>query len=374
MSLNPFKSKSKLGIDIGTSSIKIVELEKEGGRFKLVNYGIFELKSVSVDTKSTRPEDQLAKDRSISKLPDEEVIWGIKEILNKSGIKSRDVVASIPSFSTFATVIDMPYLSGEDLARAISFEAKKYIPIPIADVVLDWSIIEVVGQSSFTSPEDKGQSKVKPKPTSVEVFLAAVSKEETVKYQNMMKGAGLNLRALELENTALIRALLGNDLSPVAIVNIGGRSTSITIVNKGYERISHNYEIGGFEITKSIARSLNISIEKADELKMKFGLKEGDENVINESMVSLIDMMAFETRRTITNYEEAKGQTISKIMLIGGVANIPYFIEYFKKKLGREVSPGNPFSRLIYPPELGPALQGLGNMLSAAIGLSMREI
>ena len=76
-----------------------------------------------------------------------------------------------------------------------------------------------------------------------------------------MKTAGLNLRALELENAALIRSLIGNDLSPVAIVNIGGRSTSILIVDGGFERVSHNYEVGGFEITKSISRSLNVSLK-----------------------------------------------------------------------------------------------------------------
>ncbi len=372
MSLSLFKGKSKLGIDIGTSSIKIVELEKEGGRFVLANYGLFELKSVSTNTEGLRPQDQLAKDRSIMRLPDEEVVRGIKEIIKKADMKSRDVVASIPSFSTFATVIEMPYLSGEDLAKAIQLEARKYVPIPIKDVIIDWSIIEILGQNQVKT-ENKEYAP-KQKTETVEVFLAAVSREETAKYQNMMKNAGLNLRALELENSALIRALIGNDLSPIAIVNIGGRSTSITIVNKGYERISHNYEIGGFEITKSIARSLNISIERADELKMKFGLKEGDENVINESMVSLIDMMAFETKKTIANYEESKGQTISKTLLIGGVANIPYFTEYFMKKLGREISPGNPFSRIIYPPELASTTLGLGNMLAVAIGLSMREI
>ncbi len=371
MSLSLFKAKSKLGIDIGTSSIKIVELEKEGGRFTLINYGLFELKSISTNTTSSKPEDRLGRSGAIMKLPDEEIIRGIREILKKADMKSKDVVASIPSFSTFATVIEMPYLSGEDLAKSIQFESKKYIPIPVNDVVMDWSIIEVLNQDG---KGPKKENTGKESPSTVEIFLAAVSREETVRYQNMMKELGLNLRALELENSALIRALIGNDLSPMAIVNIGGRSTSITIVNKGYERISHNYEIGGFEITKSIARSLNVSIEKADELKMKFGLKEGDENVINESMVSLIDMMAFETRKTIANYEESKNQKISKILLVGGVANIPYFIEYFKKKLGRDIYPGGPFSRVTYPPELAPAIPNLSNMVAVAIGLSMREI
>ncbi|KKT82498.1 MAG: hypothetical protein A3B99_03070 [Candidatus Yanofskybacteria bacterium RIFCSPHIGHO2_02_FULL_44_12b] len=369
MSLNPFRAKSKLGIDIGTSSIKIAELEKDGGRFTLLNYGIFELKNVRTDSTA---ENQMARDRGILKLPDEEIVWGIQEIIKKADMKSRDAVASIPAVSTFGTVIEMPYLSGEDLAKAIAFEAKKYIPIPIKDVVLDWSIIEVLNPGQITAGKDRIVKEQKP--STVEIFLAAVSREETQKYLNIMKSAGLTLRALELENAALIRGLIGNDLSPIAIVNIGGRSTSITIVNKGYERISHNYEIGGFEITKSIARSLSISLEKADELKMKFGMKEGDENVINESVASLIDMMAFETRKTLTNYEEAKNLTLSKVLLVGGVANIPYFLEYFKSKLGRDIVAGNPFSRVVYPQELSAVLPSIGNTLSVAIGLAMREI
>src|SRR3989344_3223273 len=132
-----------------------------------------------------------------------------------------------------------------------------------------------------------------------------------MRYQNIAKMAGLALRALELENSALIRALLGNDLTPTAVVNIGGRSTSILIVNKGYERLSHNYEVGGFEITRSIARSLNVSLEKAEDLKKRLGMKNVDENIVNQAMVSLIDMMAFETRKTITAHETSSNQKVA---------------------------------------------------------------
>ncbi|MBX4190000.1 type IV pilus assembly protein PilM [Candidatus Parcubacteria bacterium] len=350
MAFNLFGSKSKLGIDIGTASIKIIELEKREGRFGLDNYGLFALSNVKGGPQG---------DQSILKLPDDEIAWGIKEVLKKSKISARDAVASIPSFSTFSTVIEMPYLSEQDLAKAMPFEARKYVPIPLDEVVLDWSIIGVTGQGA--------------RPT-VEVFLAAVPRSETVRYQNIMKNAGLNLKALELENSALTRALIGNDLSPTVIVNIGGRSTSILIVNKGYERLSHNYEVGGFEITKTIAQSLNVNIEKAEELKKKMGLQQVDENIINDAMSSLIDMMAFETKKTIENYETEKGVQISRILLVGGMVNMPNFLRYFKEKIGREVFIGNAFARVVYPKGLENAIGELASTFAVAAGLAMREV
>mgnify|MGYP001581330963 CR=1 FL=1 len=360
MIFNLFKSSSKLGIDIGASSVKIVELAKSGGRFVLKNYGFSELKSPAGNPLSDDP----------LRLPDEALTWTIKEILTKSNIKSRDAVASIPSFSTFATVIEMPYLSEDDLAKAIPFEARKYIPIPLQEVILDWSIVGIVENPSGPNVSTAMGTKA----ATVEVFLAAVPKDETARYQRIMKAAGLNLVALELENSGLIRALLGNDLSPTAIVNIGGRSTSIVIVAKGYERLSHNYEIGGFEITKAIARSLNISFEKAEELKRKLGLTESNENIVREAMVSLVDMMIFEAKKTITSYEESKNKKIGRVVLVGSLVNMPYFIEYFKQRIGVDTYVGNVFSRVQYPQQLEPLVQELSNNFSIAVGLAMREV
>ena len=362
MAFNLFAPKAKLGIDIGTASIKVVELQKKGQRLELSNYGLFELKGGIADS----PD---ASGRGILRLPDEEIIWGIKEVVKKSGIKSVDAVASIPSFSTFSTIIEMPYISEQDLAKALPYEAKKYIPIPLNEVILDWSIIDITSVNPIPGKSAPGS-----KPTTVEVFVAAVPKDETARYQRIMKGAGLNLRALELENTALIRALLGNDLSPTAIVNIGGRSTSIVIVNKGYERVSHNYEVGGFEITKSIARSLNVNLGKAEDLKRKVGLNPSDENIVNEAMTSLIDMMAFETKKTLSNYEHSKNLTISKVLLVGGLSNMPHFMEYFKKKLNMDVYAANAFARVVYPQQLSSVIQELANAFAIAAGLAMREV
>lgn len=367
MRLNLFKPigySGNIGVDIGTSSIKMVELEKRGGRFMLKNYGMFELKGAN----NINSGDQSDEWQSILKMPDSEISDGLREVRKRAKMEPTSVIASIPSFSTFATVIEMPYVSNEDLARALPFEAKKYIPIPLNDVVLDWSIVGIVENKKNNDKSEKNNLSM------VEVFLAAVPKDETSRYQTIMKNAGLRLQALELENSALIRAILGNDLSTAAIINIGGRSTSIIIVSRGYERISHNYEIGGFEITRAISRSLNISLEKAEELKRKFGLGKSEENIINESMTSLIDMMVFETQKTIAGYEESKGEKIGSVILIGGLTNMPGFSDYFKGKLGRNVIIGNPFSRVVYSKELEPLIPELKSTLAIASGLAMREV
>jgi len=353
--LNFFKPKSRLGIDIGTASIKIVELEKKSGRFMLYNYGLFGL----MGTKSSNPA---AMGQSILNLPNEEIIRGIKEVLKIAGIRSREAVASIPSFSTFSKIIEMPYVSDQDLTKVLPFEAKKHIPTPLEDVILDWSIIGTV--------ENKDNKEALP---NVEIFMAAVHKNEAKRYQEIVTGAGLDLVALELENSSLIRSLIGNDLSPTAIINIGGRSTSIIIIDKGYERVSHNYEIGGFEITKSIAQSLNIGLDKAEELKKKFGLKQSGEDIINQAMVSLIDMMVFETKKIISNYEASKNRKIERILLVGGLTNMPNFPDYFQNKLGRKVYLGNALSRIQYPTELTPIAKEIASTFAISIGLAMRS-
>jgi type IV pilus assembly protein PilM len=365
-----FKPKSQLGIDIGTAAIKIVELSQNKGRFVLENYATYELKSHG--TGENAGANLMDKN-------DEELTQAVKDLIARSGVKSRDVVMAISSFATFATVIKMPYLNEEELAKSIPFEARKYIPLPLDQVVLDWSIIGVVDEKKERAPKEEaspqGTGTVKPATnTSVEVFLAAVPKDETSRYQSIAKGAGLNLVALELENSSLIRGLLGNDLSPTAIVNAGGRSTSILISHKGYERLSHNYEIGGFEMTKAIAGALNVSLDEAESLKRKYGLTDSPENKGKEAMQSLVDMMLFETKKTISGYEDSHKVKVPRVVMIGGLANMPGLADYFKQRLERDVLVGNVFARVVHPPELAPIIATLSNTFAIAVGAAMREI
>ncbi|HUO75717.1 MAG TPA: type IV pilus assembly protein PilM [Candidatus Paceibacterota bacterium] len=358
MPFNLFKSSgAKLGVDIGTSGVKIVELSPEGGRWKLVNYGLYELHA---------PDGAADTARTMMDLPDEQIAQSIAEIVRTAGMKARDAVASVSSFATFATVINLPYTTEEDLAKTVPLEARKYIPVPLDQVILDWSIVGVAGKEGSPLPTAPAAG------TSVEVFLAAVPKDETARYQRIMKGAGLNLVALELENSSLVRAILGNDLSPTAIVNIGGRSTSIVIVSRGYERLSHNYEIGGYEMTKAVATALAVDPGQAESLKHRYGLIDSPENKARAAILPLVDMLVFETRKTIESYERSKNQRISRVVVVGGLANMPGFTGYLKQKIDRDILVGNVFARLVYPTELTPLVQTLSNTFSIAIGAAMR--
>lgn len=357
MAFNLFSgSKAILGVDIGTSSIKIVELGQEGGRHKLLNYGFYELHGAGGRSDSAR---------TVMELADEEIANAIREVVKNAGMKTRDAIASVSSFSTFATAIELPYTTEEELAKSVPLEARKYVPVPLDQVVLDWSIIGPVDAPAGTALQTG---------TTVEVFLAAVPKDETARYQRIMKAAGLNLVALELENSSLVRAVLGNDLSPTAILSVGGRSTAIVIVSRGYERLAHNYEIGGYEMTKAVAEALQINSEQAEGLKRKYGLIDTPENKARAAMLSLVDMMIFETRKTMESYERAKNIRIGRVVIIGGLANMPGLTAYVKQRIDRDVLVGNVFARLIHPPELSPLVGTLSNTLAIAIGAAMRPI
>ncbi len=343
--------KSRLGVDIGTASIKVVEISKESNRFTLLNYGMIE---VAAGKDTSQPSNQ-------------DIVAGIKTVIQSAQIKSKDAIASIPSFPTFATTITLPYLSEEEVEKAMPFEARKYIPVPLNEVQLDWAIVNV-------HKEPKEQIIAKSGGPTVDVFLVAVPKQEVARYQSIMNEAGLNLRALELENFALIRSLIGNDLSSIVIVNIGGRSTSILIVEHGVQRASHDYEIGGFEITKSIAQSLGITIARAEELKRSLGIRATEDNIVRQAMSSLIDLMVLEVNKTIHNYEDQQKSKIAKILLVGGLANMPDFLKYFGEKLGREVSLGNPLARVVIPAGVERLRAELNSTFVVSIGLAMREI
>ena len=337
-----FGSKSILGIDLGTSGIKIAELSRAGSRFELKNYGIL---------------DFVPKDKSSPRLNDQLLISGLKDLLNKGKFSTKDVIASISAFLTFTTIIEMPYLSEKDLGKAIPFEARKYIPIPLKEVVLDWSIINVKQAGDHTN---------------VEVFLAAVPKDQTERYKNIFISAGLNLKALELENIALSRALSEENLSPLVIINLGGWSTSISVFENRFERISRNYEVGGFEIAKTLSEALSVSFEEAEKIKKTEGLKSGSSNFA--IIAPLVDLIVLEAKKIVSNYEENRKVKISKVILAGGQANMPGLKDYFSEKLGKEALLGNPFRNISYDRALEPVLKTLSAYLSVAVGLAMRKI
>ena len=377
------KSKTRLGLDIGTSAIKLVELEQAEGRYKLKTYGIFPL---------TGYLNHLGEYLRIEplKMPEPQLAEMIKKILREARTESREVCLSVPVYSSFSTLIDLPFMPAQEIAKAIPFEAKKYVPVPISEVILDWSVIKRV-KSGVDRPsidqtqtdilagsagQDKSNNQPEPEKKTdaqgIQILLVAVPKKTVTRYARVIQLTGLELKALEAETFSLARSLVGNDKSPIVIVDTGARSSNISIIDDGYIRVTHNLEVGGGELTRNLSQKMNISFEAAEEMKKTTGGQSG-QLVGRESVISVLDIIAAEIKKIVNHYQIKYNRRIEKCILAGGGVMVAGLLDYFSSKLGLEISLGSPFARIAYPSTLEPAIKELGLSLAVAAGLAMRE-
>lgn len=332
------RSKSKLGVDIGTSSIKIVQLGKEPDHFTLESYGIVNVSTQAPDLDT----DVIVETAQI-----------LKQLVSRSGATTKKAVVSLPNNVVFISVIEMPSLSEKELKQAIEWEARRYVPMPLEDVTLSWSVL--------SEPRDQGK---------LQVLLTAVPTSVIENYLKMFRLAGLEPQALEIEALALIRSLVGNRKDSFLIIDIGSRNTSLNLVDKGFLRLSRNLTVGGETITAGIAQSLRVSFNRAEQFKRDLGLSGGMQQ-IPETVRPAIDSIKNETNQLIKIYESG-GNVISEIILAGGGAAVPGLLNYFSD-LGIKVSLGDPLKFISFNPKLKESLESVSLSLSIAFGLAMRE-
>lgn len=342
-----------LGIDIGTTSIKAVELSREGGVIKLSGYGILEnyghLERVNdaIQTSSLKILDEVTADM-------------LRRLLSEMKPTTRNCAMSVPIFSAFVSLMDLPQLSQKELAHAIPFEARQYVPVPISDVALDWQVLGPV-------PGQEGQK--------VQVLLVAVSQDTINKYTRIAELAGLNLKILEIETISSARAVVGPDPTTLALVDIGARATVIGIVDEGYVRITRSIDVAGGDLTQVIASGLAISPQRAEMLKKSRGLlaAEGEENFA-ALLLPLLDLIVNEIRKVTVLYTERTKREVKKVILTGGSTLIPGLADYFSRELEKEIAVGNTFSQVQYPSVLEPIVRQIGPAFTVAVGLALRDL
>ncbi len=327
--------KSILGIDIGTTNIKIAQITSKDNIHTLDTYGLVNV-SFNIDE---------TKEESISK-----TVLILKNLIEKSGVSTNKIVASLPNSAVFTSVIELPPLKESELKTAIEFEAKKYVPLPITEMTLSWSIIEKM-------PDGKSR-----------VLLTAVPNSILRSYLKIFQQAKLEPIALEIEALALIRALIGDDKGSILIIDVGARSTHLNIVENGNLLLTRNIPMGGDTITQKIAESLKISMVRADQFKKDFGLTQT--NLIPESIKPILANIKSEAKQLQGIYQ-ARGKKFDKIMIVGGTANLPGLNEFFADMDAKIVN-GDPLSRLTFPADLKPVISQYATNLSVAIGLALR--
>lgn len=337
------------GIDIGILSSKVVQLRYERERAILETYGEL-LNEGYLKEKSGRSGD------SILRYSDQDLVSLIQDLLRESNIATKDVVFSVPASSSFITSMVFPKISKSEIVSAIPYEAKKYIPIPLSEVVLDWDLVDL-------------------KENAVEILLVAIPREILIKFKRVSEMTKLRVNALEIESFSLIRSLVRQTSVPTAIVDIGYSSTAVVITDKGKLRASYTFERGSNELTRALGKALSITGSRAEELKREIGLSEQIEEREVTSVISpLVETFLFEIDRLMALHNRKHERKIQRVILAGGGANLKGLVDVTATKFGLEVAKGDPFARIATPEFMRPILREIGPSFAIAVGLALREI
>lgn len=361
MFLTPFKiiPKKFLGIDIGTSSVKIVELSRWGERRKLENYG--EIGASALYKKPFRTFE-----KSTLLLSNQNISRAIKATLEEAKIKTRQVIFSIPDFSSFFTNFDLPPMTKEELSQAVVYEARRHVPLPLGEVILDWQVI-----GGRISNREK---------TEVKILLVAVPNEVINQYQKISEISGLELFALEAEVFGLLRSLVREEeKKPIALIDIGAQTTTCSVIDNKILKTSHSFDLSGNELTEVVSKSLGIDYKRAENLKKKYGILTGqrpdiEKEGVREILLPLIDIILREIEKVSKNFYLTERREIQKVILAGSTALIPGLKEYFQTSLKKEVEVANPFSNIFYPPILEKTLKEMGPSFAIATGMALRGL
>jgi len=369
-----------LGIDIGTSFVKAVELSRWGERRKLENYG--EIKAPAFYEKPFRTFE-----KSTLLLSNRDIAWAIKAIIQEAGIKARQAVLSIPDFSSFFTNFELPSMTKEELPQAVRYEARLHVPLPLAEVALDWIVI---GGKEPGQKKGNGLSRFNLKfgkrsadKEKLKILLVAVPNEVINQYREVAALTGLELFALEAEAFGLFRSLVGEEAREqvLALLDIGARSTTCSIIDKGTLKTSYSFDMAGNELTEVIAKSFGIDYETAEKFKKKYGLLPGQgrlgleaEKNVREILAPLIDVVIREVEKILGNFEQQEKKEVQKIIIAGGTALIPGLLEYFQGHFTKEIEIANPFSDIFCPPILENTLKNMGPAYAISVGMALRGL
>lgn len=252
-----------IGVDIGSSAIKVVEIERKGGKAVLETYGSIALAPFA---------DAAAG--SVTNLPIEKVILALKEVLKQSDVTGNSVAIAIPVQSSLIFTLQLPAkISDSEIANIVPTEARKYIPLPITEVSIDYFILPKKEVSFEEMNADKnavpGVALLEEK---INVLVVATQNDAVAKYRSIVSQCNLLASFFEIEVFASIRSNFEHELSPVLLMDFGASRTKLSIVEFGMVKSFHSIERGGADITNSISKSLGISFAEAEKMKKNFGL------------------------------------------------------------------------------------------------------
>lgn len=344
-----------VGIDIGTKSIRLVELYGKKGYPELQNYG--ELNLDAAANQSFRNFDKNTLNPSV-----EIISKAIKSIINETGVKAKKAIFSLPDFSTFFVSFELPPMTKKELNNAVGFEARKHIPLPSAEVALDW-------QCMSKDPTKQNNK----------VLLMAIPRVMIGQYKNIAEAVGLELVALEAEAWGLKRGLIKPSDPTTCIVEIGYQSTIVSIVDNNFVKTSYSFDMAGKDLTEKLSESLGIEIKEAEEIKKENGLINTERDDVAQVLAPVIGTIIKRIKKVIIDYQNQERTKIQRIVLAGGTAQTKGIVDYFRSVFdeddffGLEISLGAPFNSVAYPASINKKVAELNPTFAIALGEALKK-
>lgn len=374
------KKISYLGVDLGVGGVKVVELRNEKGRARLVTYGFTER------LPDAQPLNLVDDPVGTANL--------LRAICRKARVTTPRAVASLPIAAVFSSVINVPKAGDKDIREAIQWQARKLIPVPLEEMVLDFKPITPIeppsakglaskqkpGSPAGAQPEQKAEERKEQQ--TVQVLITGAAKNMVNKVTAVFKAAGLVLDSLDAETFALIRSLVGKDRAPTMIVDIGAVRTNIVISENGVPYVTRSLDMGGASFTKAMSRTLNMDLAAAEKTKCDIkGISslypgEGLPRIFEASVGPLVTELQY-SMNLYSSQGAVEGQAekrIEKIVLTGGGSALPQLAEFLASELNLKTYVGDPWARVIYPDGLRPILDEIGYRFAVGVGLAMRDI
>ncbi|MFH1207299.1 MAG: pilus assembly protein PilM [Patescibacteria group bacterium] len=366
------KNLNYLGIDLSGASIKLVELRNAGnGRPQLVTYGFID------ETYNIIKDDNPVARAAIAKQ--------LQDLIKQTRAGSASAVTALPSFSVFSSIINLPAMKDKDLVSAIRWEAKKFVPIPLEEMILDWEVLKEPAGPKPAAPAagaDSGNPDGKkeigaPAPkANLRILMTAAPKNLVNRYVELFKMVGLQLVGLETESFALERSLVGNDMNPVMVIDIGGQTSSIIIFSSGVPILNRSIDVGGKGITRSLQETMGLTAAQAEQFKRDVSRSiSGDAaSKLPKPMSYVINSIINEIRYILNIYQNQNKKPITKVIITGGSAFLANISSSIESIFNIKSFIGDPWARVIHPIEINSLLKELGPRMSVSIGLAMREI
>ena len=341
-------TKGIVGLDIGSSTLKAVELKKSRSGLQIAHIG---LEPLATD---------VVVDSMIMDAP--AVASAITKLFADSGIKNKSVATSLSGHSVIVKRITVPAMPEEELAENIQSEAAQHIPFDVGDVKIDFQVLS----------DEGGQT--------MEVLLVAVKKDKIVNYTNVLSMAGRSPSIVDVDVFALQNCYEHNyEPAPnatVALLNLGASVMNINIVRGNTPLFTRDVSVGGHQYTDSLQKELDLSFDDAEGLKLGRKVGTVSEDAKLPVLQQVTELIVLEIQKTFDFFRAtAPGEQIERIYLAGGSSRVPGLVEALRQEFSIPVDMLNPFQRIEVPDDVPAAEMVRQNpgQLAVAVGLALRS-